>query len=271
MSDSAKPSWPDLTSLPFTMFGAPSTPPAAANPATQPFMQGLAGGMDAVRSFWGSLPGGTAMPGFLVPTLDVEELDKRVSDLRAAEQWLEVNLNMLRATIQGLEVQRHTIAALNSFTVMSDAAKPKEAPALPKTMINPVERFANLWPMPQAPKPQQAAPAEEDPPPAPPEEPPPEAGSDEAPAAESAAEPPADGMPATAGAMLANVAANNWLGFMQEQFMKVAQAAIAGSSPAAPDPADGTDASAAPARKARAKPAVKKTAKPRRAPAQKES
>ncbi|MCX7901887.1 MAG: hypothetical protein N2483_06295 [Burkholderiaceae bacterium] len=71
-------------------------------------------------------------PGVLAPTLDVAELDKRIADLRAVEQWLALNANMLRATIQTLEVQRNTIATLKSFsgTLFAPAqASPSPAPA----------------------------------------------------------------------------------------------------------------------------------------------
>lgn len=68
-------------------------------------------GVDFVKKIWGSLP----LPSVMTPTTDLEELDKRISDLKAVEQWLNVNLSMLRATIQGLEVQRGTIATIKSF------------------------------------------------------------------------------------------------------------------------------------------------------------
>jgi hypothetical protein len=68
-------------------------------------------GFDFVKKIWGSLP----IPSVMNPTTDLAELDKRISDLKAVEQWLNVNLSMLRATIQGLEVQRGTIATIKSF------------------------------------------------------------------------------------------------------------------------------------------------------------
>jgi hypothetical protein len=55
------------------------------------------------------------LPSMIAPTLDVDELDKRIADLRAVEQWLNLNLSMLRTTVQSLEVQRNTIATLKSF------------------------------------------------------------------------------------------------------------------------------------------------------------
>jgi len=53
---------------------------------------------------------GSAFPG-----LDVEELEKRIKDLKSVETWLNLNLNILKSTIQGLEVQHATMMALKSF------------------------------------------------------------------------------------------------------------------------------------------------------------
>ena len=52
----------------------------------------------------------TAFPG-----LDVDELEKRIKDLKSVENWLNLNLNILKSTIQGLEVQHATMMALKSF------------------------------------------------------------------------------------------------------------------------------------------------------------
>ncbi len=70
---------------------------------------------DFVKNLWGSMNmPGVNLPGMAVPTLSVEELDKKISDLQAVESWLNVNMSMLRATIQALEVQRGTIITLKS-------------------------------------------------------------------------------------------------------------------------------------------------------------
>jgi hypothetical protein len=49
------------------------------------------------------------------PGLDIEELEKRIKDLKSVENWLNLNLNILKSTIQGLEVQHATMIALKSF------------------------------------------------------------------------------------------------------------------------------------------------------------
>lgn len=63
---------------------------------------------------WGPLPLGNAAGAFN-PT-DVREIDKRIQELKAVEQWLSLNLNLLKTTIQGLEVQRGTLAAIQAFS-----------------------------------------------------------------------------------------------------------------------------------------------------------
>lgn len=56
------------------------------------------------------------------PGLDVEELEKRIKDLKSVENWLNLNLNILKSTIQGLEVQHATMMALKSFGEAVSAA-----------------------------------------------------------------------------------------------------------------------------------------------------
>ena len=56
------------------------------------------------RRLWGPL--GVPVPGMAMPTLDPNEIDKRVQELKSVEMWLSMNLNMLRTAIQGLEMQK---------------------------------------------------------------------------------------------------------------------------------------------------------------------
>jgi hypothetical protein len=69
--------------------------------------------LDFVKNMWSSM--GFHLPGMVTPTLDVNELDKRIADLKAVEGWLKMNLNMLQMSIQGLEMQRLTLAAVQSL------------------------------------------------------------------------------------------------------------------------------------------------------------
>jgi hypothetical protein len=95
------------------------------------FLQGLvknaAGGVGALG---GSLPG---MGQWIAPTLDPEELDKRISELKTVQFWLEQNARLLATTIQALEVQRMTLATLQGMNLplaqVGEALKIKPAAA----------------------------------------------------------------------------------------------------------------------------------------------
>jgi hypothetical protein len=97
-----------------------------------PFANTMGDSMELMRKMWGmaGLPGipnpanlasmamrlPQQLPSMVAPTFDVNELEKRIADLRAVEQWLELNASMLRTTIQTLEVQRATIATLKGIS-----------------------------------------------------------------------------------------------------------------------------------------------------------
>src|SRR5688500_7428097 len=63
---------------------------------------------------------GAALPSigqWVAPTLNPEELEKRIEELRTVQFWLEQNARMLAATIQALEVQRMTLSTLKTMNV----------------------------------------------------------------------------------------------------------------------------------------------------------
>jgi hypothetical protein len=60
---------------------------------------------------------------WIAPTFNVEELDKRVQELKAVQFWLDQNAAALKATIQALEVQKMTLATLKGMNFnMGDVA-----------------------------------------------------------------------------------------------------------------------------------------------------
>ncbi|MDB5953924.1 PhaM family polyhydroxyalkanoate granule multifunctional regulatory protein [Ramlibacter sp.] len=75
----------------------------------------------------GASQGMTQMPGlsnWIAPTLNVDELDKRIAELKAVHFWLDQNGKALIATIQALEVQKMTLATLKGMNVrMTDMAE----------------------------------------------------------------------------------------------------------------------------------------------------
>jgi len=141
----------------------------------------------------GAVPG---MASWVAPTLSIEDIDKRIQELKSVLFWLEQNTTALKATIQAMEVQKMTLSTLQSMNVsMADLAKAftAKAPA----------------PEPQAAAPQQAAPQPE------PVQPEPDAVKDEP---EATSTGPASAKPA--------VDPMQWWGALTQQFQNIAAAAV---------------------------------------------
>ena len=104
-----------------------------------------------LRNMWSGM--GVSMPGMVTPTFDIDELDKRITDMKAVEGWLRMNLSMLQMTIQGLEMQRTTLTAVKAMGEMASesaramtqegAAAPEAAPVDTETSAF---SDAAMWP-----------------------------------------------------------------------------------------------------------------------------
>ena len=84
---------------------------------------------------------GAALPGvgqWIAPTLDPAELEKRISELRTVQYWLEQNARLLGASIQALEVQRMTLSTLKTMNVsmadLTESLKIRMPAAAPEAM-----------------------------------------------------------------------------------------------------------------------------------------
>jgi hypothetical protein len=81
------------------------------------FLQGLAKGASS------SIPQMPNLANWVSPSLNVEELEKRIDELKAVHFWLDQNSKALGATIQALEVQKMTLATLKGMNFnLSDVA-----------------------------------------------------------------------------------------------------------------------------------------------------
>lgn len=90
-----------------------------------------------MKNMWSNM--GITLPGMITPTMDPNELDKRIKDLKAVEGWLRMNLTMLSASINTLEIQRATLVTLKSF------GKSASSEATPEANANPFIN-ASMWP-----------------------------------------------------------------------------------------------------------------------------
>lgn len=108
------------------------------------FLKNLAGGAAAGSGAAASaVPGLPSLASWVAPTLSVEEVDKRIQELKTVQYWLEQNGHALKATIQALEVQKMTLSTLrgmnvrmediaSAFTKQAASAAPAVAPAEPE-------------------------------------------------------------------------------------------------------------------------------------------
>lgn len=219
------------------------------------FLRNLAAGGASAAS---AMPGLGSMSSWVAPTLSVEEIDKRIQELKAVQYWLEQNGHALKATIQALEVQRMTLSTLRGMNVrMEDLA---QAFADSTTRAAEAVREATAAAT--------AAPAARD---AAPEPAPAPAPSAEAPAGEEA-DAPAAAAPGVIDPL-------QWWGSLTQQFQQIASQALkeasamqmpmaaAGAMPEASAAAAKSAGRKAPARKA----AARKTAARKKPAASKSS
>lgn len=96
--------------------------------------------MEFIKNMWGNM--GFSLPGMVTPTVDTDELGKRIADLKAVEGWLKSNLSLLQMTIQGLEMQRATLMAFQQMSQATQEAA-AEAESAPNPFLNPA-----VWQMP---------------------------------------------------------------------------------------------------------------------------
>lgn len=93
---------------PFVMPGLGQSADLGQNP--------LMASMEMMRQAWQGLAGTGALgQSALAASMNPEDLDRRIAELQVVENWLKMNLSMLSSTIQGLEVQRATIATVKAF------------------------------------------------------------------------------------------------------------------------------------------------------------
>ena len=73
------------------------------------FLQNLAKGASQ------NIPQMPNLANWIAPTLNLEELEKRIEELKTVHFWLEQNSKALGATVQALEVQKMTLATLKGM------------------------------------------------------------------------------------------------------------------------------------------------------------
>ena len=100
------------------------------------------------------------MGQWIAPTLNPEELEKRIQELKTVQFWLDQNSRLLTTTIQALEVQRMTLSTLQTMNLpladLAESLKIKMPGLTPAPAPTPAPSLAKAAP---APAPAPAAPA----------------------------------------------------------------------------------------------------------------
>ncbi len=194
---------------PFVLPGLGQTGEQAANP--------LLASMEMMRQAFAGLAGSggfsAGMP--MTPSMNPEDLEKRIAELKTVENWLKLNLSMLSSTIQGMEVQLATIATLRSFANSMSHTQSTSGADAPSAL----EVMLGLRPQTRT---SQTEPKQESAPPATPE---PEHTAAPVSSAHPADEPVPDTNKQDAHAVPA--AAKAWWDMLQNQFSQVAAATAA--------------------------------------------
>lgn len=239
---------------PFVLPGFGQTGDMAGNP--------VMASMEMMRKAWQGLAGhGSFGTPSMAASMSVEDLERRISDLRAVENWLRMNLTVLSNTIQGLEVQRATISTLKNFVATASAGIPSG-----QDSGSPLETLLGIRPSARTQAASAQAPAAA-----------PAADDARAPQADAGAAAEPGDAAAALGAMFdsdkAVAATQAWWGLLQKQFDSLAAATAATMQPAAgaaaaPAGAEGDRAKATATGKTRARAAAAPSAaaKPARKP-----
>jgi hypothetical protein len=71
------------------------------------------------------------LPGMITPTVSVEEIEKKIGELKTVETWLTVNTGFVQMTIKTLEMQKAALESLRATAVPPQQPAQSEDPVPP--------------------------------------------------------------------------------------------------------------------------------------------
>ncbi len=63
------------------------------------------------------------VPGMAMPTVNLEEIDRKIGELKTVETWLTMQVGFVQMTVKTLEMQK---AALESLNAAASRDKPRQ-------------------------------------------------------------------------------------------------------------------------------------------------
>jgi hypothetical protein len=79
--------------------------------------------LEFMKSLWG--PMGLPLAGLSAPGGAMSEIERRIAELKSVETWLNMNLSVLRMSIQALEMQKAGLAAMQSAAAAATGETPQ--------------------------------------------------------------------------------------------------------------------------------------------------
>lgn len=76
--------------------------------------------LEFFRKMWN--PMSFPLPGMFQPTMNIEDVEKKLAEMQSVETWLKMNLTFLQMTIKTLDMQR------SALQTMHDAASKNAKP-----------------------------------------------------------------------------------------------------------------------------------------------
>ena len=73
-------------------------------------------------------PASYPLPGMITPTVNIEEIDRKIGELTAVENWLTINIGFVQLTIKTLEMQKTALESLRSPGAPAAEAPPSDDP-----------------------------------------------------------------------------------------------------------------------------------------------
>lgn len=77
--------------------------------------------LELMQKMWN--PMGFPLPGMVAPTVSVEEVERKLAELKSVENWLKMNQAFLQMTIKTLEMQK------SAFETLAGKASDGKGPA----------------------------------------------------------------------------------------------------------------------------------------------
>jgi hypothetical protein len=75
--------------------------------------------LEFMQKMWNPL--GFPLPGMVAPTVSVEEIERKLGEMRSVENWLKINLGLLQMTIKTLEMQKSALEAISGASGQNPA------------------------------------------------------------------------------------------------------------------------------------------------------